>query len=163
MTLLHGLSPQYGHLILQTLASLILIGIGFYLAGWFPGYAVIEKIGTGLWQRLEPLGRRLLPVKSPIQAGLFGIVWGWLPCGLVYGVASWAVTSGSAVNGALVMLAFGLGTLPGVVSAGLATGWIVRFTRQARVRKIMGILLILMALITLLVAYYGGAHDVVSS
>ncbi len=43
---------------------------------------------------------------------LFGVATGVLPCGLVYAGLSLAVAAATPVEGALVMLAFGLGTVP---------------------------------------------------
>lgn len=159
------LSPKYGHTLVQGLAALLLIGIGLYLAGWFPRFAGLERIGSPLWRRLEPLGQRLLPVRSVAQAFGFGIVWGWLPCGLVYSTLLWSASAENAVQGALYMALFGLGTLPAVMTAGLFTGWITRFTRDRRLRMLVGLLLILMALLTLwfdsqLVDHGGHVHQV---
>ena len=142
------LSPQYGHLFLQALASLMMIGIGLYLAGWFPRFASIEQLGTPLWNRLEPLGQKLLPVRTPFHAYFFGLIWGWLPCGLIYSALIWAASSGSAFNGALFMLVFGAGTLPSVMTAGILTGWFVRLSRAPYIRPVVGITIILLALIS---------------
>jgi len=70
------LSPAYGHTLLRVFAALLLIGMGFYLAGWFSRFAQLEKIGVPLWRRIEPLGQRLLPVRSPLRAMAFGLIWG---------------------------------------------------------------------------------------
>ena len=143
------ISAQYGHLILQGLAVVIMIGIGLYLAGWFPRFAEIEKLGQPIWRKLEPLGQKLLPVRSPSHAFLFGLVWGWLPCGLVYSALLWSASTGSAGNGALFMLAFGAGTLPAVMTAGIVTGWLIRLTRLPHLRTIVGLSIIALALASL--------------
>lgn len=137
-----ALSPEYGHTVLRVLAALLLVGVGLYLAGWFPKFAQLERLGQPLWQRLEPLGQRLLPVRSLPRALGFGLVWGWLPCGLVYSTLLWASSSGSAGRGALYMAAFGAGTLPAVVTAGLLTGAMTRLLRQASTRALIGASLI---------------------
>lgn len=148
-TLINLLSPRYGHVLLLALASLIMAGIGLYLAGWFPRFAIIEQLGRPLWRRLEPLGQKLLPVHSPLQAFLFGLVWGWLPCGLVYSALIWSSSAGSATHGALFMLFFGAGTLPSVMTAGMITGWMTRLSRLPGLRIAIGVSLILMALYSL--------------
>ncbi len=155
--LFHALSPTHGHFLLQGLAALVLAGIGLYLAGWFPGFARLESLGAPLWRRLEPLGRRLLPVRSPLHALLFGAVWGWLPCGLVYSALLWTSALCGAQTGALTMLAFGAGTLPGVMSAGVFTGWLTRMTRLPSVRQSLGIILVVLALSSLLMAAHAPA------
>ena len=67
---------------LQVVAALFMVALGLYLGGWWQGLAQVERAGGWVWAGLEPLGRRFLPVKSPGQAFLLGLVWGWLPCGL---------------------------------------------------------------------------------
>jgi sulfite exporter TauE/SafE len=139
------LALRHGHLVLSLLGACIMAGIGLYLAGWFPRFAELERIGTPLWSRLEPLARRLTPVNSLPQAFLFGAVWGWLPCGLVYSALIWSTTSGGAVEGALLMLAFGLGTVPAVYSAGVLMNWLARLARRPYMRQAVGISLLVMA------------------
>ncbi|WP_419582998.1 sulfite exporter TauE/SafE family protein, partial [Thiolapillus sp.] len=97
-----------------------------------------------------PLGRRLLPVRSPGQAFLLGMVWGWLPCGLVYSVLIWALSAGGMVDGALLMGAFGLGTLPNLLLMGAAAGWMGSLLRKPLARKIAGGLVILFGIMMLL-------------
>jgi hypothetical protein len=59
---------------------------------------------------------------------------------MVYSVLALALMSGSAGKGALVMLAFGLGTLPNLLAAGLAAGRIAPALRRPRVRLGAGLL-----------------------
>ena len=146
--LFQALSPRYGHLLLQGLAALVLVSIGLYLAGWLPRFARIETLGAPIWRRLEPLGRRLLPVQSPAHALVLGAVWGWLPCGLVYSALLLTTTTGGPLTGAMTMLAFGAGTVPGVMSAGVFTGWLTRVTRLPFVRQGVGLMLIGLAVVS---------------
>lgn len=88
---------------LRLLAGLLLIAMGLYLAGWWSGLTRIEGIGRLLWRRLEPLARRLLPVRNAPRALLLGALWGWLPCGLVYSTLLWAASQGDALDSALLM------------------------------------------------------------
>lgn len=135
-----------GHAILRYIGVAMMVAIGIYLAGWLPQLAIIEKIGVPLWQKLEPIGRKLLPVASLPKALAYGLIWGWLPCGLVYFVLIWALTAGDALRGALIMLAFGLGTLPTLITAGFMTSWVTRFARNPTARVIVGLLIIAMAI-----------------
>ena len=143
-----SLAPRNGHLALQLFASALMVGIGLYLAGWFPAFARIEHLGKPIWKKLEPISQKLIPVKSPSHAFLFGAVWGWLPCGLIYTALIWSSTASSAKDGALLMLAFGAGTLPTVMIAGILTGWFVRLSRSTYIRPIVGLSVIVMALVT---------------
>ncbi len=135
-----------GHTVLKYIGVSMMVAIGLYLTGWLPQLASVEKIGIPVWKRLEPLGRKLVPVASLPRALAYGLVWGWLPCGLVYFVLIWALTAGDAVSGALTMLAFGLGTLPTLIAAGFMTSWITRFAHSARARQVVGLLIITMAI-----------------
>ncbi len=135
-----------GHTVLKYIGVSMMVAIGLYLTGWLPQLASVEKIGIPVWKRLEPLGRKLVPVVSLPRALAYGLVWGWLPCGLVYFVLIWALTAGDAVSGALTMLAFGLGTLPTLIAAGFMTSWITRFAHSARARQVVGLLIIAMAI-----------------
>jgi hypothetical protein len=149
MAVFTNVSPKYGHAVLQWIAAIFMIAIGVYLAGWFPRFALVENLGKPLWQKLEPLGQRLLPVTSPAHALVFGLIWGWLPCGLVYAAIVYAAASGGALNGALFMAFFGLGTLPAVLSAGILAHWVARLSQMPQLRRGAGIFIILLAVLTL--------------
>nr|WP_249199232.1 sulfite exporter TauE/SafE family protein [Photobacterium sp. GJ3] len=116
MASLSGLSTTL--LYLRLLAALMMILLALYLGQWWQGVTKIEAVGQILWRRIAPLAQSMLPLKSPISAFPFGLLWGWLPCGLVYSTLSWAAVAGNAVSGAGVMLAFGLGTLPAMILVG---------------------------------------------
>ena len=136
-----GALPQ-GQRLLELLAAVFLILLGLYLGGWWPILARLERVGGRFWRRIEPLGRRFIPVRHAGQAFVVGGLWGWLPCGLVYSVLVWTLASGSAANGALLMAAFALGTLPNLMLMGLFAARLARFVRDERVRQGAGGLLI---------------------
>lgn len=139
-----------------TVAMMIIIGL--YLAGWLPQMIYLERIGAPVWRKLEPVGRKLLPVDTVFKAFIYGMIWGWLPCGLVYSVLIWTLSSGSAINGALTMLAFGIGTMPTLISAGVMTSWITSFSRSKNARRIVGLIIIMMAIGSLFIPMDGGHH-----
>ena len=144
-----------GPSMLRYTGAVLMIAIGLYLAGWLPQLSKVERIGAPVWKRLEPIGRRLVPVNTMPRALVYGLVWGWLPCGMVYFVLVWALTSGSAAQGALTMAAFGLGTLPSLLAAGLAMSWLQRFTQSKMTRQLVGVLVIAMAVGSLLMPMGG--------
>jgi hypothetical protein len=148
-TLLEALGPGQGHRWLQWFAALIMVLIGLHVAGWLPRLAQVERIGAPLWRRLEPLGRRLMPVQSIPQAMAYGAVWGWLPCGLVYTMLISTATKVGPLNGALYMAAFGLGTLPAVVATGLLAGRLYRYANNPYLKVVVGLVIILIGLLTL--------------
>jgi hypothetical protein len=136
-----------------------MIALGLYLAGWWPGLSLLERAGGKLWRHLEPIGRRLLPIDHPLKAGLLGLVWGWLPCGMVYAALAWSLTAGSAAHGALLMVAFGLGTLPMLLAMGGAAHGLATFVRLPGVRQGAGILILLFGLYTLYTAGMRPPHE----
>ena len=140
------LSPKGGYAIIQGAAAILMVAVGFYVGGWFPRFANLERLGIPLWRRLEPLGRRLIPVRNPAQALVYGLIWGWLPCGLVYTALLFTVTAGSPLDGALFMAVFGLGTLPGVMSAGILSDKLRRLSRRPGVRQVAGAALVALGL-----------------
>jgi sulfite exporter TauE/SafE len=133
------LSLQHG---LYFFASLMLIAMGLYLLGITQLLAPLERGGQAIWKRIQPATRKFMPVRGPAQALPLGLLWGWLPCGLVYSALATALASGSAGQGALLMLAFGLGTLPNLLLAGLLLARFRRFA-QARVTRVVSGLLVL--------------------
>ena len=138
-----------GHTVLRALSVVVMIAMGLYLAGWFPKFALMERMGAPIWRRLQPIGQKLLPVRRCSQAFFLGAVWGWLPCGLVYAALAVAATVGEPTTAALVMLSFGLGTLPAVMGAGLFTGLLASLAKAKHMRQIAGVLIIAMAIATL--------------
>lgn len=143
---------------LRLVAGLFMVLLGAYLAGWFQALAQLERIGAPLWRRLEPLRRRLLPVRHPHQALLAGMLWGFLPCGLVYSALTLALTRGDALESGLVMLAFGLGTLPTLLATGSAAAQLRHLLQRPGTRQTAGILVILFGLWTLLGTQLHGSH-----
>ncbi|NKN32985.1 sulfite exporter TauE/SafE family protein [Marichromatium bheemlicum] len=124
---------------LYGLAGVVMILLGLYLGGWWRALAPAERLGLVLWRRLEPLGRALLPIRTLPRAALIGLIWAWLPCGLVYSMLINALASADAGRGALVMLAFGAGTLPTLVGLGLLAGAAARLGERVWVRRLAGV------------------------
>ena len=126
--------------LLYVLAQIVMILLGLYLAGLNRWVLVFERAGGALWRVMQPLFRRLLPVRSLPQALLAGMAWGWLPCGLVYSVLVSALAAGSATSGAALMLAFGLGTLPNLLGMGLFARQLQPFMQRLWVRRAAGLM-----------------------
>lgn len=121
-------------------ASLMLIALGLYLAGALPALTRIEAAGSRLWASVQPLTRHLLPVDSLARALGLGALWGWLPCGMVYAVLLAALALASWWQGALLMLAFGAGTLPNLLGLGFIAGALGTLRRKSRARMLAGCL-----------------------
>jgi sulfite exporter TauE/SafE len=129
-------------LILYFLANVMLIALGLYLIGVSQALAFTERAGQQLWRRIQPLTRQFLPAKTPRQAFPLGVLWGWLPCGLVYSALVSSLSAGSVERGATMMLAFGLGTLPNLLLAGIILARFNEFVRHSLVRLISGLLVL---------------------
>ncbi|MBS3916668.1 MAG: sulfite exporter TauE/SafE family protein [Sulfuritalea sp.] len=118
---------------LYVLANLMLVALGLYLTGVTRALTFVERAGQTLWSRIQPLTRRFLPVTSIGRALPLGMLWGFLPCGMVYSVLTAAMLTGNSLRGAGLMLAFGLGTLPNLLLAGLL---LKRFRDLAQARAL---------------------------
>lgn len=143
---------QFIQVLLQLLAAVFMLMMGLYISGWWMGLTKVEKLGVVVWKKIQPLAQKLLPVKTPLHAISLGLLWGWLPCGLVYSVLVWSVSAGSFQQGALLMLSFGLGTLPNLLAMGLFANQLKQFVQKQAVRSLAGGLVILFALWSLFLA-----------
>lgn len=104
---------------LRLFAGIMLILMGLYLMGKTLGLLWLEKTGSYIWRYISPLSRHVLPAKKIWQTLVLGLIWGFLPCGLIYSTLPLALSSHNLLQGALIMLCFGLGTLPLLLSLGL--------------------------------------------
>lgn len=129
-------------MLLYVLVNVMLILLGFYLTGFTQTLAFTERVGARLWQRIQPLTARFLPARSVKQALPLGMLWGFLPCGMVYSVLTAALVAGSPARGAGLMLAFGLGTLPNLLAAGLLLRKLQGFARARAVRVVSGLIVL---------------------
>ncbi len=127
---------------LRLISALFMIFLALYIAKWWQGLLIIEQVGQSIWKFVSPFGRKLLPLRSPLYALPFGFLWGWLPCGLVYSTLTWAAVSGSALNGALIMLAFGFGTLPAMLLVGLSAATFMKWQRNILFRQCGALILL---------------------
>ncbi|CEN56658.1 sulfite exporter TauE/SafE family protein [Candidatus Methylopumilus turicensis] len=128
--------------VLYGISSLILIALGLYLAGIWHGVTYLEGAGKFIWKTLQPYSKRYIPVQNIKQAFFLGSLWGWLPCGLVYSVLIAAIATGSAVSGGLLMFAFGLGTLPTLLTMGMAAVKLKAFLQNVWIRRVSGLLVL---------------------
>ena len=141
-----GPALQVAQAALYVAAHGFLLLLGLYVAGYSSGLLRLEAAGAGVWSRLEPLRRRVMPIDTDTRALAAGAVWGWLPCGMVYAMLPLAMASGSPLSGAAVLAAFGLGTLPGLLVAGMAAVRLNALRRNAWVRRIAGFALVALAI-----------------
>ncbi|HLW05307.1 MAG TPA: sulfite exporter TauE/SafE family protein [Azoarcus sp.] len=145
-------------LTLYVAANIMLVLLGLYLTGMTRLLAPIERAGGVLWRRIQPLTARFLPARTVGRALPLGLLWGFLPCGLVYSVLTASLMTGSAVRGGTLMLVFGLGTLPNLMLAGMLFKRFRDFTHNTRVRFIAGMIVMGFGLFGLYHAPSLGGH-----
>jgi sulfite exporter TauE/SafE len=134
-------------LVVRILAFFMLVGVGLHLTGISSIIRVVERVGGPLNRAVGPFARRLFPVKSLADALLVGLVWGLLPCGLLYGAVVLAMGAPSAPLGAATVVAFGVGTLPALLASTLFAGFLKRPMGTAWPRRAAGALVLVFGLV----------------
>lgn len=138
---------------LRLIAGIFLILLGLYLGQWLMWLNKIELIGKILWKIISPYSKKFIPVNSPQKAIGLGLLWGWLPCGLVYSTLTWSLASGNALSGAAIMACFGLGTLPALMTMSIGVVKFKDLVIQPVFRKVMAICIIFYGIYCTFVAY----------
>ncbi len=141
-------SPTVG-LIMRTVAGLILILLGLYIARWWQAVTYIEGLGKHIWKYIQPFTRQLLPVSSVPKALLLGSLWGWLPCGLVYSTLIWSASAADWQTSAMLMAGFGLGTIPAMLVTGLLARQLQGFLQHRLTQATAGLCIIGFGIYTL--------------
>lgn len=140
---------------LYWIANLMLIALGLYLSELWRGLAYLEAAGQHAWRHIRPLLAPMLPMDTPLRALALGSLWGWLPCGMVYSMLLTALMSGSASAGAMVMVAFGLGTLPMLFGLGLAGERLRQAMQRRSVRLACGLVVASFGVLGIVRALHG--------
>jgi len=137
---------------LRIFAGIIMLLLAFYIARIWNGLLFVERSGQVLWKFIKPLAQYFLPLKHPALAFPLGFFWGWLPCGLVYSNLIWAISTGDGINGLMIMLGFGLGTLPAMMLVGSLSHKLKKLLNKQWFRYGSGLILAVFAIQTLSVA-----------
>lgn len=127
---------------LRYLAAGLLLAMGFYIAGWWRILQWLERGGAVLWRPVQRWTRTLLPLRHPGHAAALGMCWGLMPCGLIYSSLAWAATAADAGLSALMMLCFGLGTLPAMLATSFSAHGVQALLRRRGLKSLIGLLLI---------------------
>lgn len=145
------LSTEFKHIIplLRILAGLLLIAMGLYMLDWWRGLLALETLGGRLWRHIQPLTSQLMGKRSVFSTFLMGLLWGFLPCGLVYSALAWAVSHSADSSAAILMIGFGIGTLPSILGTSLAGQTIRSFLQQRLTRNFIAYSMMLFGLWTL--------------
>jgi sulfite exporter TauE/SafE len=129
--------------ILKIISALFLIVLGLYLSDWWTGLSKVEKLGVHLWKRISPIANKFIPIKTNHHGFILGLFWGWLPCGMVYSLLVGALSSGSASQGGLIMLSFGIGTLPSMLLVGIFATRFNDWIKKSIIRQLAGGMVVL--------------------
>lgn len=135
-----------------SLAALVIVVAGVKLALGSRRFGGFDRLGAAAWRRIAPATRGLFPVTTPERAFAVGLAWGWLPCGMAYAMLAAAALTGGALEGALVMAMFGLGTLPAMIALGSGAAGLL----GPRTRRAGGVLLVLLGLASVAIAAWPG-------
>lgn len=146
----HGLVALFRieHLMfgLRALAGVVLIIAALRMLGLKPSFNPLGRAGDAIWAGLRPLQRRLLPANTFGRRFGLGMLWGWLPCGLSATLLAAAWLQANALGAGLLMLAFGLGTLPTMLPLTWSgSRWLIGL----RQRRVAGVLMLMAGLLTL--------------
>lgn len=131
----------------RLVSGILIILIGLQVAFNWRIFAVVENAGAKLWQKIAPAARNLVPVETLAQALGLGLIWGLLPCGLVYSVLLIAATTAEPATGGMVMIAFGLGTMPAMIATGISASKLAQFMSNRRLW--IGLLIVVLGIATI--------------
>ena len=125
--------------------GVVLVLIGLAMLG-LPLFNELEKFGMRFWQSLAPLRKKVFPIDSFGKALFAGLLWGFLPCGLVYGALMMAIAGNNIATGAALMFVFGLGTMPMLIATQKTVGMLQSSIKNFRLRQINGVIMMLSGL-----------------
>lgn len=133
----------------RLLSGLIIVLIGLQIAFDWRILKPIERMGGVLWQKIVPAAQGLIPVSTLPRALGLGLLWGLLPCGLVYSILLLAAMSANTLSGGTIMIAFGLGTMPAMLLTGIGAVQLTRFFGRRSTRLGAGLLIVVAGVLTL--------------
>lgn len=136
-------------LYLSVLASLLMIGIGLHVANLSNRVLMIEHIGKWFERVLAPVKKSILPIDSWYKCLLYGVFWGFLPCGLVYTALSLAILAPSTLVAGMTMAAFGVATLPALIGLTAFNTKLSHYLQKTGIRLLFGLIIVAMALYSL--------------
>lgn len=132
------------HELMRWAAAFVLGWVGLSLLGLAPPLSVLDRVTRPIVHVLTVPSRLAYAggTAGPLVAGL---LWGFLPCGMVFGALFYAMATGSALGGAMLMAGFGIGTVPAVVGTAFGISTLRGLGRRPTVRIAAGVALMLAA------------------
>lgn len=144
----HSSAFHYAAAIIRLLTAVLLLVTAAYVAGINAWIKHFEALFTPVWNKVAPYTKNLMGMQTKVQAFKLGFLWGFLPCGMIYSALLWSLSQHANLNAALLMLFFGLGTLPGFLAAHLAQQQWLAWLRSSNTKKILAALIVLLALLS---------------
>ncbi|RTE87246.1 MULTISPECIES: sulfite exporter TauE/SafE family protein [Gammaproteobacteria] len=118
----------------RVLAGIMMLLLAVYLLRVTRVLLWVEKMGSYLWRYIQPLSKHTKNLPGGLAIFASGMIWGWLPCGLVYSALTWSAAGSTIIDSALFMLLFGLGTLPSMISVGVFSSKLQQFMKSGTFR-----------------------------
>lgn len=143
---------------LRTAAGLLLILMALHVAQIWSGILRLERLGARWWQPIQRLLKPLLPATKLWQVLLLGMLWGWLPCALVYSTLAWAAARADGVQAAMLMACFGLGTMPALLASGMFASQLQRLAQQKSWRYTLALALVACGAWTIISVWQHAGH-----
>jgi len=134
-----------GNSLPRILLGLVLVFVGMTMLG-LPFLNKLERVGMRFWQALAPLRKKVFPLNTYPRALAAGLLWGFLPCGLVYGALLIAIVAHDPLSGAALMFVFGLGTIPMLVATHNTVSWLRNQIGRLRLRQMNGAIMMISGL-----------------
>lgn len=152
------LAPLMHNSMPRILLGLALVLVGLTMFG-LPILNQLEKLGMRFWQALAPLRKKVFPMDSFGKAIIAGLLWGFLPCGLVYSGLMLAVVGHDIPTASMMMFVFGLGTLPMLLATQTTIATLQNLMGKFRLRQLNASLLIIAGLVILVPKMLGVEHS----
>jgi len=151
-TLVGLIGQQFMFARFQQVLSMV-VGVSILVFLFLPG-RITRKVDPTAWLagpflRLRSTFHALFRSRGPVGPFALGLINGLLPCGLVYVGLAGALALGGPLNGATFMMAFGMGTVPVMISIILA-GDLISLQWRVKVRKLLPIMFALMGVLFVL-------------
>ncbi len=139
--------------VLQYIGAVVLMWTGLSMAGMMPRFALLDGAMTRLSGSVATITR---PLQGTAAAPLaLGAIWGLNPCPMVYAALFTATLTASPWGGFSVMAGFGLGTLPGVLVAGLGLASLRGIEKSRAIQIAAGLIIAIVGFASL---YIPAAH-----
>lgn len=137
--------------LLQWAGAVSLVWIGLSTAGVLPSLRVMDRVFAAASAGIARLsfGAR----RAELVALMSGLAWGLMPCAMVYAALFTAMLTGSPSGGAVTMIAFGAGTLPGLVAGTFGLLRLARVTGSRARRVTAGLAIALFGIVTVFIAH----------